>query len=121
MTRWLLRVVGLVVLATGLTGCATSALRQAESAEDAHDYDLAVARYTRIVREQPENRNAQLGLERARLRASATHLTQGRRLYSLGRYEDAIVELQLATELNPTSAESERELRGARNNSHRTR
>jgi general secretion pathway protein D len=95
--------------------CATtSPLRQAQRAEAVDDYDLAVAQYTRIVREQPENREARLGLDRAKLRASQQHLGYGRRLFSQGRYDDAVVELQLASELNPTDGAVEADLRAAR-------
>lgn len=107
-----LALAALVVL---LTGCATtSTLRQAQQAESVEDFDLAVAQYTRLVREQPENREARLGLDRARLRASQQHLGRGRRLFSQGRYEDAVAELQLAFELNPSDAVVEADLRAAR-------
>ena len=95
--------------------CATaSPLRQAQRAEAVDDFDLAVAQYTRIVREQPENREARLGLDRAKLRASQQHLGNGRRLFSQGRYDDAVVELQLASELNPSDGAVEADLRAAR-------
>jgi len=95
--------------------CATtSPLRLAQRAEAVDDYDLAVAQYTRIVREQPENREAHLGLDRAKLRASQQHLGYGRRLFSQGRYDDAVMELQLAAELNPTDGAVEADLRAAR-------
>lgn len=105
-----------VMLAAGLaSACASgAALRQAQAADDLHDYDLAVARYAQAVRDQPRSRDAQLGLERAKLRASQEHLIQGRRLFGLGRYEDAVVELQLASELNPTNPGAEQELRAVR-------
>ena len=95
--------------------CATtSPLRLAQRAEAVDDYDLAVAQYTRIVREQPENREARLGLDRARLRASQQHLGYGRRLFSQGKYDEAVIELQLASELNPTDSIVEADLRAAR-------
>jgi general secretion pathway protein D len=97
-----------------LSGCATSSLRLAQAADDMHDYDLAVARYARVVRERPTDRDAQLGLERAKLRASNEHLLAGRRLYAQGRYEDAVVELQLAHELNPSNGDAEQDLRAVR-------
>lgn len=110
-----LRVLGAVLVGALLSSaCATGNLQQAQRAEDLQDYDLAVARYTRAVRDNPESRDAQTGLERARLRAAGGHLVQGRRLMSLGRFEDAIVELQLASELNPTSPDADKELRAAR-------
>jgi general secretion pathway protein D len=104
-----------LVVTSLLSGaCASGALKEGQAAEDLQDYDLAVARYTRAVRERPDDRDAQQRLERARLRAAAAHLIQGRRLVSIGRHEDAVVELQLAAELNPTNPDAEKELRAAR-------
>lgn len=95
--------------------CATAGtLRQARAAEQAQDYDLAVATYTRLVRTEPDNREARIGLDRAKLRAAEAHLGRGRRLFSQGKYDDAVVELQLAYELNPTSGIIESDLRAAR-------
>lgn len=106
-----------IVAAAGLiaAGCATSSLRQAQQADELRDYDVAVAQYTRALREQPDSKDAQLGLDRARLRASEAHLGRGRRLFAQGRYEDALGELQIASELNPTNADAERDLRAVRN------
>jgi general secretion pathway protein D len=109
---WSLALAAAVALA--LTGCAANALRQAEHADDLQDYDLAVARYAKIVREHPENRDATEGLERAKLRASEAHFTRGRRLSSQGRYEDAVLELQLASELNPGNADAAHDLHEVR-------
>jgi general secretion pathway protein D len=89
-------------------------MRQARAAEQSQDFDLAVAHYSRLVRAEPENREARLGLDRAKLRASEAHLGRGRRLFSQGRYDDAVVELQLAFELNPSSGAVEDDLRAAR-------
>jgi len=101
-----------VVLAAA---CATtSPLRQAQRAEASSDFDLAVVQYTRIVREQPRNTDARLGLERAKLRAAQQHLGYGRRLFSQGKYDEAVVELQLASELNPSDAIIEADLRAVR-------
>jgi general secretion pathway protein D len=109
-----MRVVLVCVLIFAGACATTSPLRLAQRAEAVDDYDLAVAQYTRIVREQPDNREARLGLDRARLRASQQHLGYGRRLFSQGRYDDAVVELQLASELNPTDGAVEADLRAAR-------
>lgn len=89
-------------------------MHQARAADQLQEHDLAVARYARIVRENPDNIEARQGLERARLRAADAHFLAGRRLAGQGRYDDALVELQLATELNPGNADAERLLQDVR-------
>ena len=109
---------GVVVLGlalTGLAGCATSrGLTQARQADELRDYDTAVARYAKVVREHPANQDARLGLERSKVRASDAHLFRGRRLFQLGKYDDAVLELQIASDLNPGNGDADRDLRAAR-------
>jgi general secretion pathway protein D len=94
-----------------LMGCASSgAIRAAQQAERIEDYDRAVVEYTRAVRESPNDRNARLALDRAKLRASLDHFNRGRRLAVGGRLEEALVELQMASELNPANGDIDREL-----------
>ena len=110
---------GLVALAVSAialgVACATGgAMRQARSAEQSRDFDLAVAQYARVVHADPDNREARAGLERAKLRAADAHLGRGRRLFSQGKYDDAVLELQVAFELSPASEVIEADLRAAR-------
>ena len=99
--RWAL----VIVLASALAGCATaSSLRVAHAAEQAQDYDRAVVEYRRVLRTQPGNGEARISLERARLRAAQQHAVRGRQFAGNGRFEDALVEYQLAAELNPTDS-----------------
>jgi general secretion pathway protein D len=109
----------LLALAAGAllaTGCAVAtANRQARAAEERLDYDRAVVEYTKALRLDPNNKDARVGLERAKLRASSEHYQRGRRLASTGRYDQALVEYELAFELNPTSGAVEEELRETRN------
>lgn len=105
---------GLVVLflSIALVGCATSSLwRSAREAEQAQDYDRAVAQYNQLLRLKPNDVNARLGLDRSKLRASEYHFNRGRRLAASGKLEEAMLELQGAAELNPTNAEVDKELR----------
>ncbi|MBW8714163.1 MAG: hypothetical protein JF632_08805 [Acidobacteria bacterium] len=96
-------------------GCATSsALHEAERAERAHDYDRAVVEYTKAVRAKPDDRGAQLALDRARLRAAQEHFFRGRRLSAAERHEEALMEFQVASELSPTSTDIEAALRDTR-------
>ena len=53
-------------LALTLAACASSSsLRVAQNAETAQNYDLAVAEYTKLLRENPNSKEARMGLERA--------------------------------------------------------
>ena len=95
--------------------CATSAaLREARLAESRQDFDRAVIEYTKVVRQHPDDRNARASLEQAKLRAAQDHFTRARRLSSIGKLEEALVEYQLASELNPTHQAIQDEMRTAR-------
>ncbi|MGH9329746.1 MAG: secretin N-terminal domain-containing protein [Vicinamibacterales bacterium] len=103
-------------LALLASGCAHStAMRNARQAERSEDFDRAVVEYTKAVREKPADRTARLSLDRAKLRASTAHFERGRRLAANGRFEEALLEYQLAAELNPTNGDVERELTATRN------
>jgi general secretion pathway protein D len=109
--RWLLA----ALLLPALAGCATGgAMRVARTAEQAQDYDRAVIEYRNVLRAHPENREARLALERSRLRAAQLHASRGRQLAGNGRYDEAVVEFQLAAELNPTDSAVDAALRDAR-------
>jgi general secretion pathway protein D len=85
-----------------LAGCATAAgLRAGKNAELAQDYDRAVVEYTRALQEDPDNRAARQGLDRSKLRSAQDHFMRARRHHASGRLDEALVELQLAAELNP--------------------
>jgi general secretion pathway protein D len=103
-------------LVATLAACASTSgsIRLARNAEMAQNYDLAVVEYTKLLRRNPDDREARLGLERAKLRASQDHFTRARRLSSTGKLEEALVEYQVAAELNPGNAEIERELQETR-------
>ena len=95
--------------------CATSSgVRHGESAERAGDFDRAVIEYTKAIRQNPTERNARLGLQRVRVRASQDHFFRGRRFAAAERYEEALVEFQLASELNPSDAAADAALRDTR-------
>ncbi len=86
----------------------------ARNAEAAQNYDVAVAEYSKLLADNPDSREARLGLERARLRASQDHFSTARRLAATGNTEEALVEYQLAAELNPGNADIDRELQDTR-------
>src|ERR1051325_5746749 len=105
----------IAVTAMTLASCASSgSIRTARNAETTQNYDIAVAEYIKLLRDNPNNHDARQGLERAKLRASQDHFTKARRMAAAGKFEDALVEYQLAAELNPGNADVERELKDTR-------
>src|SRR5437667_10171453 len=97
-------------------GCASSgALRRAHEAERAQDYDRAVVEYNKALRLHPDDMTARLALDRSKLRASEDHFTRGRRFAATGKLDQALVELEVASELNPTNGDIDDELRATRN------
>jgi general secretion pathway protein D len=97
-------------------GCASSTNLHhvAEQAEQAQDYDRAVVEYTKIVRANPGDKFAKAALDRVKLRAAQDHMARGRRLAGLERYEEAVVEFQVAAELNPSDSQIDTALKDAR-------
>jgi general secretion pathway protein D len=103
------------VAGLALGACATSnALRLGQKAELQSDYDRAVIEYTRAAQEHPDDRNVTLALDRAKVRAAEMHFSRGRRLAATGKLDEALSELQIANELNPTSGDIQAELRRTR-------
>ncbi len=102
------RVALAALVAVTMVSCASSSgggsIKVARNAEMTQNYDIAVAEYTKLVRANPNDREARQGLERAKLRASQDHFTTARRLAATGKLEEALVEFQLASELNPGNA-----------------
>ena len=92
-------------------GCATTARDRARTAELTENFDEAVVEYTRALQDRPDDRTLQRDLERARLRAAQYHQAEGLRLAGLGNYEDALVEYQIAAELNPAGRDIQDALR----------
>ena len=97
-------------------GCAaTGALNRGRSAELRQDYDIAVVEYTKALRLRPNDSDARLALDRAKIRAAQDHFMRGRRLAATGKLDRALVEFELASELNPSGGDIDDELRSTRN------
>jgi general secretion pathway protein D len=97
-------------------GCAASgALRRGTDAEFRQDYDLAVVEYAKALRLKPDDGNTRAALERSKLRASEDHFSRGRRLAAVGKFDQALVEYQVAAELNPSNGDLDQELIATRN------
>src|SRR5262245_5474140 len=105
----------LLGICASTAGCTSSgSLHDSQQAESVQDYDRAVVEYTKALRLKPDDQEARLSLERARLRASSEHYQRGRRLGATGKFDQALVEFELAAELNPTSSEVDAELKATR-------
>jgi general secretion pathway protein D len=105
----------IAALTATMSACATAAaMREGQRAEVVQDYDRAIVEYTKALREDPDNRAARQALERTKLRSSLEHFSRGRRLNAAGRLDEALVELQIANELNPGSGDIEELLTSVR-------
>jgi general secretion pathway protein D len=110
------RLFAALALAALAAACASSgALRNGQRAERLEDYDLAVVEYTKAVRAAPDSLEARQALERAKLRAADAHFFRARRLTASQKYDEALLEYQIAAELNPASGDIARELKATRN------
>ncbi len=97
-------------------GCAASgALRRGRDAERRQEFDLAVVEYTKALRLRPSDTTARVELDRAKLRASQEHFNRGRRLAAAAKLDQALVEYEMAGEMNPTNGDIDQELRATRN------
>jgi general secretion pathway protein D len=106
---------GAALLVAGLAGCAsTSSMKAGREAERAEDFDRAVVEYEKALRAKPDDLTARLSLQRAKLRASAYHDQRARHLAGTGKLEEALIELQIAAELNPASGDIDTRLRDLR-------
>jgi general secretion pathway protein D len=90
-------------------------MHRGNEAERTQNFDLAVVEYTQALRQNPADDEARVSLDRAKLRASQDHFNKGRRLEAVGKYDQALVELELAAELNPSAGDVDEELRSTRN------
>ena len=105
----------LLLIAVSLSACATAAaMRSGRRAEQLQDFDLAVVEYNKALRQNPDDRAARQALERVKLRAAQEHYARARRLYTVGKLDEALVEFQLAAELNPGSSEIDEGVRATR-------
>src|SRR5438093_963392 len=109
-------VCAVLAVAIFTAGCAASAaLRHGRDAERLNDYDRAVVEYVKAVRLHPNDLDARLALDRAKLRASQEHYTRGRRFAAAAKLDQALIEYETAAELNPTNGDIDEELRSTRN------
>jgi general secretion pathway protein D len=89
-------------------------MRAGRDADLVKDYDRAIVEYTKVLRADPDNREARKALELSKIRSSLDHFSRGRRFENAGRLDDALIELQIAAELNPGSGDIEQTLNSVR-------
>ena len=98
------------------SGCATTgAMRDARKAERRQNHDRAIIEYSKVLRLNPEDKEARIGLSRAKHRASLAHFARARRLITRNELDEALIEYQIAFELNPSSGDIELELESTKN------
>ena len=117
--RWLaaLMVAGLAVGAVGaLGGCnaAKSAFSDGQNQAKQRNWDAAVVHYTRAAREDPDNIEYRMALERALREASKFHVQEARKFLASEDLEQAIEEFTLANQLDPSNQFAQQELVDAR-------
>ncbi len=101
------RILGCVVIfVIGLVACGyvTRLERDADRAFRRQEWDRAVALYSRLVDQHPDRTDLQARYWWARLRAAQAHLLQAHTFEQRGDLEQALVELELAADLDPTNA-----------------
>jgi general secretion pathway protein D len=101
-----------LVLAVVVGACGPPLLIQrAEQAETQENWDAAVAYYQSALEDHPHNIQYEMKLKRARLNASQTHQNIGKRLWDGGDLEQAVLEYELAVQLDPGNQVAASELR----------
>ena len=110
-SRLVFRQVVLAIAATLAIGCASKTFRQGKSAAKKGDWDLAVARFTKAVEDDPEDIEKRMALRRARVEASRHHHGLAQRFLAADELEHALDELDIATKYDPANIAALDELR----------
>lgn len=82
------------------------AFRRAKQEERNGNWDKAVVHYYQALEKSPNDIDIRLRLETAKRMASKEHLLQSRELWDGEQYEDALVELRTAVELDPLNRQA---------------
>lgn len=102
----------LLLLAVLVVACATpQALRRADQEAQLGNWDAAIAYYQKALQEDPDNLQARIRLQRAKVKASQLHQRAGKELWEQGELERALLEYELAVRLDPGNELAATELR----------
>ena len=104
MTRTVLRLAVLVVVAASLSGCAAAiSYRKGFDAGKRNDWDAAVAHYREAVQDDPDRPEYRIALERAMLEAAVIHAAAGKDFEEKGQLDAAVREYKRASEYDPAN------------------
>lgn len=104
MTRRLLRLVALALVAASLSGCAAAMFyRKGFAAARRADWDAAVAHYRAAVQEDPDKPEYRIALERAMLEAALIHASAAKDFEAKGELDAALREYKRASEYDPAN------------------
>jgi general secretion pathway protein D len=91
-----------LVLTLLLSGCVhQSSFSKAEDALKNKDWDVAVAEYSAALKKEPNNPEIKLKLNMAKIFASRMHYEQAKKLMEKKNLQEAVIQLELATNLDP--------------------
>lgn len=90
-----------------VAGCANHrAFHEAEQALKNKNWDVAVAEYSRALLETPNDPEVHLKLDMAKIFASRQHYEESTRKLANNELQQAVVELEVATDLDPDNREA---------------
>ena len=94
----------LLIFSLSLSACSGyKSFRRAQVAEVTGDWDQAVLEYLELVASDPANLRYRGGLMRAKIQASHQHFERAKEYREAEQYEQAMIELQQAVQLDPTN------------------
>jgi len=101
----LLALMSALMLAVVIAGCASTpgVGQQADAAFERGAWDAAIVYYQQALTEDPRDTHAEIMLKNARLKSSAFHLAEARRLWSNGNLSGAALEYEVVLRMDPTN------------------
>ncbi len=98
--------IGLMLGAAFVVGCATGAYRQGELAARQGDWDAAVEYYQRALQDDPQRADYRIAFERARRNASWEHVDAGREFRARDELVAARAEYRKAAGYDPSNSQT---------------